>query len=108
MENQFNSPEEKLGFFQISCLSSIIAMAHEGASRGILMEMKEIIESFNSTIWSLLALCSTGKQMPETDKIIQVLGIQLDTTFSDLKSMTMELNELRKNNTLKKSKTNND
>lgn len=107
-EDQLKTQEERLGFFQISCMAALIAMAQDGADRHILMEMLEEVQSLNSTIWSSLALCSIGKPTPETDAMIQTLDAQLDNTFAEIKQNIMRLNELRKTHALKKAKTTND
>lgn len=107
-ENEFSSQEEKMGFFQKSCIFALIALVQDGAGKEILMEIHEKIESFNSTAWSLLALCATGSPTEHTDSTIGILDAQLYSTWAELQAMAMELNELRKNNTLKKAKTTND
>lgn len=82
------SQDEKIGVMERCIIGAIHAMACDGAPLDTILEMKEIITSLSSTIWSVCALKSCGIKTDKLNK--EYINIQL----KQFEGLIVEVREL--------------
>lgn len=92
LESEVGNTRELLGLTEISILSSITAMARDGASLDIIELVNQKVAGISATIWSMFPIANeVGSGDKKARETLQFLENQLKNEVMNLISICKEL-----------------